>query len=79
MITYINNETEVYYDFNMINHILNIHPSHLKREMGKYGFTKDQYIKYKNRHLYTLNSVTDFIVFIIKNKVTKNRDHERAI
>lgn len=73
MITYINNETEVYYDFNMINDILPIHTSILKREMKKYGFKKDEYVKYKNRHLYTLNSVTDFIVFLIKNKVTKKQ------
>ena len=68
MMTYINNENEVYFDFNMIADLLSIHPSLLKREMKKYAFTKEQYIKYKNRHLYSLNVVTDFIVYFIEER-----------
>lgn len=71
MMTYINNETEIYYDFNMITDILPIHSSLLKREMREYGFSNDQYIKYKNRHLYTLNSVADFIVYLLEKQATR--------
>ena len=66
--TYINNNSEVYYDFNMITDLLHFHPSYLKREIKKYGFTAGDYIKYKNRHLYTQNALVDFIIFIVKRK-----------
>jgi len=68
MITYINTNNEVYYDFNMIMDLLHFHPSYLKRVIKKYGFTPDEYIKYKNRHLYTQNALVDFIIFIVKQK-----------
>ena len=63
-----NTNNEVYYDFNMIADLLHFHPSYLKREIKKYGFTSGDYIKYKNRHLYTQNALVDFIIFIVKQK-----------
>ncbi len=66
--TYINNNSEVYYDFNMIMDLLHFHPSYLKREIKKYGFTANEYIKYKNRHLYTQNALVDFIIYIVQQK-----------
>ena len=69
MMTYINNDNQVYYDFNMVAHILRVHASQLKRDIKKYGFTAGDYIKYKNRHLYSQNAVIDFIVFLVEENV----------
>lgn len=69
MMTYINYNNEVYYDFNTLAEILRVHPSFLKRAIKQYGFSKDEYTKYNNRHLYNENAVIDFIVFLVAERV----------
>jgi len=41
----------------------------LKRDIKRYGFATGDYIKYKNRHLYSQNAVIDFIVFLVEENV----------
>jgi len=69
MMTYLNYNNETYYDFNMVAHILRVHVSQLKRDIKRYGFATGDYIKYKNRHLYSQNAVIDFIVFLVEENV----------
>ena len=69
MITYTNNQNELYYDFKMIADIFRIHPSCLKRQLKKYRFTASDYVKYKNRHLYSQNAVVDFVVFLAGEQI----------
>jgi len=53
----------------MLSAILRVHPSYLKRKIKKFGFTDTDYISYCNRHLYSQNSVVDFIVYLAKEKL----------
>ncbi len=76
--TYINNDNEVFYDFNMITDILQIHPSYLKREIKKYGFAATEYQKYKNRHLYSQQAIVDFIVFLVTQKKQADTDSKKV-
>jgi len=75
MMTYINYNNEVYYDFNTLTEILRVHPSYLKRAIKQYGFSKDDYTEYNNRYLYSQNAVIDFIVFLVAEKVKTGADN----
>ncbi len=70
MITYQDNFNSTYYDFKTLTEILRVHPSYLKREIKKYGFTNTDYVRYNNRYLYSQNAVINFIVYLVKEKLT---------
>lgn len=74
MMTYTNNNNEVYYDFNTLSAILHAHPSYLKRVIKQYGFSKEGYTKYNNRYLYRQEAVIDFIVFLVTDKTKTGAD-----
>ena len=80
MITYQNTSNEAFYDFKMLTDILRVHPSYLKSSIKKYGFTKKDFIKYQNRHLYSQNAVIDFVVYLAAEKLkTELRKMEVAV
>ncbi len=64
---YLNNNI-YYYDTRMIQDILRVNLSHLKREMKKYGFSSEDYIRHKNLHLYNQEALIEFIVFLTNEK-----------
>lgn len=53
-----------YFDTTMLQAILSISASKLKREMLKYGFVEDDYIKYNNRFLIKEMAVIDFMDYM---------------
>ena len=79
MMTYINHNNEVYYDFNTLAEIFHVHPSYLKRVIKQYGFSKKDYTRYNNRYLYSQDAVIDFVIFLITEKVKtgKGGKHSR--
>ena len=70
IIKYVLNENETYYDFDSIRRLLNISKSKLQREIKKNGISTDNFIKYKNQHLYR----EDFFLVLLEKSFTKNID-----
>jgi hypothetical protein len=60
------------YDTNMIQETFDLQMSFLKREINRYGFTPDDYIRYKNIHLFKESSVLDFIEYLVEKKLGKD-------
>jgi hypothetical protein len=64
----------------MLTEIFRVHPSSLKTSIKKYGFSAKDYIKYKNRHLYSQNAVVDFVVYLVAEKLkTELRKMEKVV
>jgi hypothetical protein len=69
---YSNNNQEKFYDMHMLNEILQVNISFLKRQMKLYQFPISSYIKYQNKHLFTEPAVIDFIIYLAKQRAEKD-------
>ena len=49
---YTNNNQEKYYDAHMLQELLQVNISFLKREIKRYQFPANSFIKYQNKHLF---------------------------
>ena len=70
MIRYTITQTgEILYNTNMLKETLKVSKSFLIREMKKYNFSENDYIRYKNQILFKEKSVMDFMDYLIKNRM----------
>jgi len=68
---------ENYIDTLTLKQLLQMEPSKLKREMGRY-FTTEDYIKYNNKHLYKETAVVDFICHLLLKNIEGDKRKNKS-
>jgi len=69
-----------YYDTTMLQRLLKISKSKLKREMSLYGFKNSDYLTYNNRYLIKENAVIAFAENLIEKwAIQEMRAYNRVI